>query len=218
MAKKKAAKKSSVKESEAPALPSQVPLPGSMQTYTPVPDEVLAQHMRQISLDQVRKYISDKVKTLQSYQQDCPTALFSDIENVIVYFQVATIEVVVKSYIKLMETLRFWWEWCKEKEREVERNRKLLQRTLMQTIRSNWNTETDGRISNDAIENKARTDKDHEAWLAIQEHWEYLGNQIHQLITSAQTEILVQASMWERAADLGQTPLPPGAVQGQAVV
>jgi len=187
-----------------------------MQTYTPVPDEILAEHLRDISLDMLRKYIHDKVKLLQSLQQDCPDALISDVTNVIGYLQVATIDVIVKSYIKLMETLRFWWEFSKERGVEVEQKRKLYQRSLKDRVRASWNTEKDGKQTIDAVDAKVRMDQGHDNWLSVQRHWEALGNQLHQIITSVQTEILVQASMWERAQDIGNTQLPPGAVSGPA--
>jgi len=210
--------KAKKKKTEAQAPPAQIPLPGTVQTYVPVKDEVLAQHMRAISLDQVRVYLKSKVEILQSLQQDCPWALFTDIENVIVYLQVAEIRDVVKCYIKIMETLRFWRSWCQEKERGVERERKLLQRRLMDGIRQGWNTDVDGRISNDAVENKARMDPVHESQLKTQEHWEYLGDQINQLISSVQTELLVQASMWERASDIPNANVPIGAMSGPPMI
>lgn len=218
MAKKKAAKASSTEPVVPTSPPEQAPLPGQLQTYVPVPNEALAQHMKTVSLDQVRIYLKKKVELLQAYHQDCPGALFSDVENVIVHLQVAQIGEVVRRYIPLMETLKFWRTFCGEKEREVESTRKLYQRTLKQTVRSTWDTSTQGKITNDAVDDKVRTDKDHQSWLIIQEHWEYLGYQLQQIIDSMQTEILVQASMWERAQDLPQANIPPGAVSGQASV
>lgn len=222
MGKKKAVKKKGAKGSTSTSAPSvaapeQVPMPGSLQTYVAVPDETLAQHMKQISLDQVRKYLLEKVQLLQSYQQDCPGALFSDVENVIVHLQVATTGVIVQTYVKLMETMRFWRAFCSEKETVVEQTRKLYQRNLMGTVRSSWDVDPkkDGKMTVDAVDAKVRSDQGHDNWLAIQRHWEHLGNQLQQIILSMQTEMLVQASMWERAQDIGQNVPPHGAVTGQ---
>jgi hypothetical protein len=211
---KKAAEKAETKGAAPPVgpPPEAAPLPQKLVTYQAVPDEVLMGCVRPLSLDQVRMHLDSKVKWLQSVQQDCPGALFSDIENVIVHLQVSLIGEVVKNYVRLMETTRFWWVHCQEQGRVVERQRKLYQRQLDQKIRSTW--PADGpKMTNDAVDAVVRSDTGHEQWLVIQEAWEFLALQLNQIIMSMQTEMLVQSSVWSQY-ELGMRDkqVPSGAV------
>jgi len=233
MAKKKAAKKkkkaAATKEVGTPPVPTQTtevgtppvpPLaqpyvpPGEQQfaMYKPVPDSELAQHQRQLSLDQVRVYIAQKVKELQTAGLACPDALYTDIENVVIWLQTADIGDVVRSYVRLMETSRFWHVYCEEQTRKVERQRKYYQRQLMDYHRSDAATRGE-KVTKDAVETKARVDVEHEKWLGYQESWEFLGKQIHQIIVSMQTEMLVQSSVWTQH-ELGMRNVTPAGAVG----
>jgi len=195
------------------AEPYQPPGENKFSLYEPVSDTQLAEHRRPLSLDQVRVGVAEKVKFLQAANLNCPDALYTDVENVIIWLQTAEIGQVVRNYVRLMETARYWHVFCEEQGRDTERKRKKFQRQL-QEFHITQAKVTGDKSTKDAIDARVRVNDDHDMWLKYQETWEFLGKQIHQVILSMQTEMLVQSSVWTQH-EIGMRGTAPGGAVGQ---
>lgn len=212
MGKKKSAKKSAPTGTAAPPVTqvTQPPPPSAEQVYNNLP-LVESQQPQRPSFDFVQQYLYTKIQKIYQSTQAANdqrlldtlqylNPMYTQIVNIIVWFQNTEIRAIVMEYVRIVETIRFYRTWSTEMQRLVERIRHGVQRSLQvptrQRLAEMAKDDKNIKVTNDVVDAEIRNDATHAMLQELQDDWEYLGFQLQNLLESLQTEILVQASVW----------------------
>jgi hypothetical protein len=209
VAKKKAVKKSALQGQAAPATQGGTqPTPDQVYVHLP---PVEGQAVNKPSFDFVQQYLYTKIQKIYQATQASNdqrlletmqylNPMYTQIVNIISWFQNTEIRSIVMEYVRIAESIRFYRTWSTEMQRLVERVRKMRQRDLDMPTRQRLGEmsmqDKSIKVTNDAVDAQIRNDPTHSMLQELQDDWEYLGYQLQNLLDSMQTEMLVQASVW----------------------